>query len=145
MLALVSTLLFALSLGTSAQDTARGSWLCRQVGDFQASHPHRNVIAFSQGTYQFYGPLDAKEIKYEVNGCDEGVGGLGSAIIGGQVGSFADRVGPAVLPGVGRTMGDAIVNRINYCLTFKLVAFSHGIFRRDGPGGFENWCFRGKI
>ena len=102
-----------------------------------------NVIAFASGEFRFNGPIDATDLVYQSNGCDQGVGGLGSAMIGGTVGSIANEVGPAVLPGAGRRIGDAVVNYMNPCKKFKMVAFADGSFTRRGDGGFENWCFVG--
>lgn len=137
---LIVSLLF---VGSQAEDKARGDWLCAQVRQYQKTHPLSNVIAFAAGDFRFNGPIDAADIVYEVNGCNQGVGGLGSAMIGGTVGDIANEFGPAVLPGAGRRIGDAVVNYMNPCKKFKMVAFADGSFTRRGDGGFENWCFSG--
>lgn len=141
LLTLIVSLLF---VGSQAEDKARGDWLCAQVRQYQKTHPLSNVIAFAAGDFRFNGPIDAADIVYEVNGCNQGVGGLGSAMIGGTVGDIANEFGPAVLPGAGRRIGDAVVNYMNPCKKFKMVAFADGSFTRRGDGGFENWCFSGQ-
>lgn len=130
-------------IGSLAEDKARGDWLCAQVQDYQKRHPFSNVIAFAAGEFQLNGPIDFADLVYQVNGCDQGVGGLGSAIIGGTVGNIANEFGPAVLPGAGKKVGDAVINYMNPCKKFKMVAFADGTFTRRGDGGFENWCFAG--
>ena len=132
-----------LFVGSLAEDNPRGDWLCAQVRDYQRRHPLSNVIAFGAGDFRFNGPIDAVDLVYQANGCNQGVGGLGSAIIGGTVGQLADDLGTAVLPGAARGLGDAVTNYMNPCKKFKMVAFADGSFTRRGDGGFENWCFAG--
>lgn len=144
MLALISALVFcSLSLEAHAVDQARADWLYQRVRDHAAENPGMNVIAFAKGRYNFQGPVVAKTIKYQANGCDLGIRGLGSATIGGRLGDVANRGIPAVLPGSAREATDRVINYVNYCPTFKLVAFQSGTFIRDGDGGFDNWCFTG--
>ena len=141
----ISFLVCLLFVGSQAEDKARGDWLCAQVREHQKKHPFSNVIAFASGDFRLNGPIDAVDLVYEVNGCGRGVGGLGTAMIGGTVGDIANTVGPAVLPGAGKKIGDAVINYINPCRKFKMVAFADGSVTRRGDGGFENWCFVGEM
>ena len=147
MIAIVAAfILFSSALrGVSSQ--SRGDWLCGQVRDYAEHHPNQNVIAFASGTYNFQGLVSNREITYEANGCDRGISGIGSALIGGSVGDVADMAGSTaegLMPGVYRTTGNSFVNYMNPCAKFQLVAFNEGTFQRTGDGGYENWCFVGE-